>query len=58
MWQLALLAALTAWYVHGMLDSFYEFTPSFVAFWIIAGLALSWPIPPISTDPDSHATGI
>lgn len=57
-WQLALLAALTAWYVHGMLDSFYEFTPSFVAFWIIAGLALSWPIPPISTDFDSHATGI
>lgn len=57
-WQVALLAALTAWYIHGLLDSFYEFTPSFVAFWIIAGLALSWPIPPILVDPDSHATGI
>ncbi len=57
-WQLSLLAALTAWYVHGMLDSFYEFTPTFVAFWLIAGLALSRPIPPVSTDSDSHATGI
>ncbi len=54
-WQLALLAALTAWYVHGMLDSFYEFTPTFVAFWLIAGLALAMPT---LSDSNHHATGV
>lgn len=41
MWQLALIASLTAWYVHGIVDYFYEFTPTTLAFWLIAGLAVS-----------------
>jgi hypothetical protein len=36
---LGLAASLLAWYIHGALDYFYEFTPTFVAFWLIAGLA-------------------
>ena len=38
---LGLLASLVAWYVHGLFDAFVEFTPTYVAFWLIAGLALS-----------------
>jgi hypothetical protein len=56
--RLALLASLTAWYVHGLLDSFYEFTPTFVAFWLIAGLALACPGPAPSPDSPDYAIGI
>lgn len=42
---LGLAAGLLAWYVHGVLDYFYEFTPTFVAFWLIAGLASRTPSP-------------
>lgn len=38
---LGLLASLTAWFVHGVFDSFIEFTPTYIAFWLIAGLTLS-----------------
>lgn len=38
--RLALLASLVTWYVHGLFDYFYEFTPTYVAFWLIAGLTL------------------
>jgi hypothetical protein len=38
---LFLLASLVAWYVHGLFDYFYEFTPTYVAFWLIAGLAVA-----------------
>lgn len=38
--RLALAASLVAWYVHGLFDYFYEFTPTYVAFWLMAGLAL------------------
>jgi hypothetical protein len=39
-WQLALTASLLTWFVHGLFDYFYEFTPTYVAFWLVAGLAL------------------
>lgn len=39
-WRVAALASLTAWFVHGLFDYFYEFTPTYVAFWLIVGLAL------------------
>ncbi len=42
-WHLAVLAALVTWFVHGLFDSFYEFTPTFVLFWIVAGLGASAP---------------
>lgn len=40
-WQLALIAGLTTWFVHGLFDFFYEFTPTYVLFWLMAGLAVS-----------------
>ena len=40
-WQLALVGSLTAWFVHGLFDYFYEFTPTYVAFWLIAGLSVA-----------------
>jgi O-antigen ligase len=39
-WQLALTASLLTWFVHGLFDYFYEFTPTYVAFWLVAGLTL------------------
>jgi putative inorganic carbon (HCO3(-)) transporter len=38
-YQLALIGSLIAWYVHGLLDFFYAFTPTYMAFWFVAGLA-------------------
>jgi hypothetical protein len=38
-WQLALAASLVAWYVHGMFDYFFSFTPAYVAFWLVAALS-------------------
>lgn len=40
-WRLALAGSLFAWFSHGLVDSFYEFTPTYVAFWLIAGLAVA-----------------
>jgi O-antigen ligase len=42
-WQLALFASLIAWFVHGLLDYFYEFAGTYILFWIIAGLAITLP---------------
>jgi hypothetical protein len=39
-WQIGLAAALAAWFVHGLFDFFYEFTPTYVAFWFVTGLAV------------------
>ena len=40
---LGLFAALTAWYVHGFFDYFYEFTPTYVAFWLLVALLVGAP---------------
>jgi O-antigen ligase len=40
LWALAFAAALVAWFAHGLLDDFYRYTPTLVAFWLIAGLAV------------------
>jgi O-antigen ligase len=40
-WHLALIGGLSAWYVHGLVDFFFEFTPASTAFWLLAGLAVS-----------------
>lgn len=41
---LGLAASLLAWYVHGFFDYFYEFTPTYVAFWLIVGLLTGGPL--------------
>lgn len=41
LWQIALMGSLLAWYIHGVVDYFYEFTPTNVAFWLLVGLAVS-----------------
>ena len=40
---LGLMAALVAWYVHGFFDYFYEFTPTYVAFWLLVALLVGVP---------------
>ncbi len=40
LWRAALLASLTAWLVHGLLDDFERFLPTHLAFWLIVGLAV------------------
>jgi hypothetical protein len=40
-WRLGLAASLTAWFVHGLFDYFYEPLPTNLAFWFVAGLALA-----------------
>jgi hypothetical protein len=39
-WLMALVASLLAWFLHGFLDHFYGFTPTYVVFWLMAGLAV------------------
>lgn len=41
---LGLVAGLLTWYVHGVFDFFYEFTPTYVAFWLLVGLLASMPL--------------
>jgi O-antigen ligase len=43
-WRAALLASLTAWLVHAVLDDFDRFWPTSVAFWLIVGLILCRPL--------------
>jgi hypothetical protein len=38
---LGCFASITLWFVHGIFDSFYEFTPTYLAFWLVAGLGLA-----------------
>lgn len=40
-WRLALAASLLTWFLHGLLDYFYEPLPTNVAFGLVAGLALA-----------------
>jgi len=40
-WRLALAASLLTWFLHGLLDYFYEPMPTNLAFWLVAGLALA-----------------
>jgi len=40
-WHLALIGSLAAWYIHGFVDFFYEFTSASTAFWLLVGLAVS-----------------
>ena len=44
-WQLALIGGLCAWYIHGFVDYFYEFTPDSTAFWLLVGLVVSAAVP-------------
>jgi hypothetical protein len=39
-WRVALLASLSAWLLHALLDDFERFWPASVAFWLIVGLSL------------------
>ena len=39
-WRAAVLASLSAWLLHAVLDDFERFWPASVAFWLIAGLSL------------------
>jgi O-antigen ligase len=40
-WRLALAASLLTWFLHGVLDYFYEALPTNLAFWLVAGLVLA-----------------
>jgi hypothetical protein len=40
-WRLGLAASLTAWFLHGLFDYFYEPLPTNLAFWCVVGLALA-----------------
>jgi O-antigen ligase len=40
-WRAAVLASLSVWFVHALLDDFERFWPASVAFWLIAGLVQS-----------------
>jgi O-antigen ligase len=40
-WRVGLAASLTAWFLHGFFDYFYEPLPTNLAFWLVAGLALA-----------------
>jgi hypothetical protein len=40
-WQAALFASLIGWYTHGVVDFFYEFTSTYLAFALVSGLALA-----------------
>jgi putative inorganic carbon (hco3(-)) transporter len=40
-WRAAILASLSAWLLHALLDDFERFWPASVAFWLLAGLNLS-----------------
>jgi hypothetical protein len=40
-WRIALAGSLVAWFLHGLLDYFYEPLPTNVAFWLVAGLAVT-----------------
>jgi len=40
-WRLGLAASLTAWFLHGLFDYFYEPLPTNLAFWFVVGLALA-----------------
>jgi hypothetical protein len=39
-WRAAMLASLSAWLLHALLDDFERFWPASVAFWLLAGLNL------------------
>jgi O-antigen ligase len=40
-WHFTLALLLIVWYLHGMVDSFWQFTPSYILFWLLAALALT-----------------
>jgi O-antigen ligase len=40
-WRLGLAASLTAWFLHGLFDYFFEPLPTNLAFWFLVGLALA-----------------
>jgi O-antigen ligase len=40
-WRVAVLGSLAAWFLHGFVDYFYEPLPTNVAFWLVAGLAVT-----------------
>jgi O-antigen ligase len=42
-WRAAILASLSAWLLHALLDDFERFWPASVAFWLLAGLNLRVP---------------
>jgi hypothetical protein len=46
LWRAALLASLSAWLLHALLDDFERFWPTSVAFWLLAGLNLRVPDQP------------
>ena len=51
--DLALIGGLCAWYLHGFVDYFYEFTPDNTVFWLLVGLIISVAVPfknPFETD--------
>jgi O-antigen ligase len=47
-WRAAMLASLSAWLLHALLDDFERFWPASVVFWLLAGLNLRVPGRPVT----------
>ncbi len=41
--SVGIAASLVAWYIHGFFDYFFEFTPTYVAFWLLVALLVRSP---------------
>ncbi len=39
-WHFGLALLLAIWYIHGMVDSFWQFTPTYILFWLLVSLAI------------------
>lgn len=39
-WHFTLALLLAIWYIHGMVDSFWQFTPTYILFWLLVALSL------------------
>jgi hypothetical protein len=46
-WLLALglFAGLITWYVHGLFDYFYEFSATYILFWLMVGMVAAFSVP-------------
>ena len=45
LFALGLFAGLMTWYVHGLFDYFYEFSPTYILFWLMVGLLAAFSVP-------------
>lgn len=49
---LGILVGLITWYLHGFFDYFYEFTPTYMLFWLMVGLLAAFIVPERESNAD------